>query len=114
MLATLQPWQKTLLDAAEIIKTRGLWKFPDLESWADESQCALSATMASAPDLATYDAARAALSKHIGVEDVARWNDRPERTADEVIRALQEAAQTSVPPHGVSDDLGREEGAGNG
>lgn len=93
MLAKLQPWQKTLLDAAEIIKRDGHWKASD-DCGAPKSQCIISATMAAAPDHATYETACANLCVALGSNSgaVMDWNDAPERTADEVIAALQSAA----------------------
>jgi hypothetical protein len=92
MLAKLEPHQQTLLRAAEIIRERG---------WASayhrtSGHCAHTAIGA---DGWTADAATAVQSfiNHLGgksVEDIWNWNDAPERTAAEVIKALTEAALT--------------------
>lgn len=96
MLAKLQPWQKTLLDAAEIIKTHG-WAAIGRPHPAG-SVCAYVAIMrvASVNGVASGNAVRAFV-RGIGghdEEDIFRWNDAPERTKAEVIKALQAAALT--------------------
>ena len=97
MLAKLAPHQQTLLRAAEIIRERGLYKGD--YGTPGEPRCVLGALREAAGDetgFATEEAASCLMS-HLGREALcpSLWNDAPERTADDVVAALQAAALTS-------------------
>jgi putative intracellular protease/amidase len=86
--------------AADVIAERGHCK-GDYEG-PDGSVCAIGALLVAiaggpadplnARQFHTYMSARDWASDVVG-NAVARWNDAPERTADEVIAALREAAR---------------------
>ena len=78
--------------AAERIREVGLAKGATRR--ADGSMCALGAISWATGEsgFARYCAGRGLMLTVIGTEWVAEWNDAPERTADEVIAALEAAA----------------------
>lgn len=80
-----------LRDAAELIRRDGLCK----GSYSDIAgrRCAIGALMAaSGTGQKPYMCARTALGTFLGNHSISAWNDEPERTADEVISALESAA----------------------
>jgi hypothetical protein len=101
MLAILQPWQKTLLEAAEIIKTQGWCQHASMTLGG--RVCLLGAVALAkngyiAPGgLSDLPVEVRLLVTSTGVPNadaLVDWNNAPERTADEVIKALKDAALT--------------------
>lgn len=97
----LQAWQKVLLDAADIIETRGWCQ----NHYGDEDDgfCAIGAMQravgyragsigGAVPMSLTVAYEKLQLSLKIG-RRVSSWNDASNRTKEEVIQALREAAQ---------------------
>lgn len=79
-----------LMDAADILRKHG---------WCQRALCddvgrycalgAISAAGTNALNLTT-----GVLAKHLGIVWISEWNNAPERTAEEVIAALEDAALT--------------------
>lgn len=83
---------RALLDAADYIEKHG-WCQGEVFG-PDDAVCAIGAIMATATNLGILDRAAGLLARYldIGIDRVARWNDDPSRTKDQVISALREAA----------------------
>ena len=83
----LAPWQKTLVDAADLIEKQGWCQ----HKYSDQGR---SCTMGAMTSMHHFDIvkARENLSAVIGTSDITMWNDAPERTAEEVVNALRKAA----------------------
>lgn len=96
-------WRKALLKAAELIRTHGLAK------WRREDECgrlclqgAISKALTGDAEGRDSDRATNAVHRHLIAMGVPReltspngnaiWNNQPERTADQVINALEAAA----------------------
>lgn len=97
MLAKLPPAQKALLDAAQYIREHGWCQYTT--ETVDGRVCAMGAIYrAVSPPVSLYVSPAAGpvqiLGHYLGVEFIGEWNDRPERTAEEVIAALEQAALT--------------------
>lgn len=95
MLAKLSPWQKTLLEAAEIIKKNGHRK--GAAGSMGTARCVVGAICeagfhAGGRSQSVIDEACNRVQQLVVPTNIVDWNDAPERTADEVIKALQEAA----------------------
>jgi hypothetical protein len=102
-----EPWRATLLRAADLIREHGLAKYTQQDS--EGRMClhgAISIAATGKPfcelDAPIYCEASAAVRRHllalgvsrdlIGNDGCAQWNNKPERTADQVIAALEGAA----------------------
>jgi hypothetical protein len=61
---------------------------------SDGSMCARGAILRATENMDPRlpDDAEDRLAAHVGWETIVGWNDYPDRTADEVIRAMREAA----------------------
>jgi hypothetical protein len=96
-----EQWQIDLLKAARFIRENGLQK-NHLEG--PDGYCLLGAITAAACSLDDYKAATKAVIERVrmcfdgshSAGILARWNDRPERTAQEVIDLLERAAGDTV------------------
>lgn len=105
----IEEWREVLLRAADIVRARGLAKWTQMAQ--DGSVCiqgaiSLAATGAIYGNGPLYCRASTAVKSHLvtigasmPVRDVhgygnANWNNKPERTADEVIAVLETAART--------------------
>lgn len=99
----LEPWRRVLIDAAGHIRTRGWCQF----SAEDEngSVCAggaISLAASNSPtkwgDVPLFEEAcervRLYLGYNVGYAFPSGWNNEPERTADDVINALEGAARS--------------------
>lgn len=91
MLAKLPPTKQALLDAAQYIRVHG-WKRG--LGRHQGPRCAIGALLSVASYGGQVDDAAACLRNELSIGDLAAWNDHPSRTADEVIRALEQAALT--------------------
>lgn len=94
-VAELEPWRKALLDAAEYIRVHGHCKGRGIAE--DGSVCAIGALhkatggrMPVEERFILYDK----LGCHTNARGLVRWNDAPERTKEDVIRALTECARS--------------------
>ncbi|SRR5258708_3522115 len=95
---SLEPWQKVLLDAADLIERRGLAKGAFVRN--GEALCVMGAVLmarygylALGRDDPDERAACDIFRKHINVSDITDWNDVPSRTKAEVVGALRGAAK---------------------
>ncbi len=104
----VEPWRNVLLDAAEIVRERGLAKY-DLED-ANGHVCIHGAIRLAAygyvdghgrigskeiePCQALCDYLRQTGAENVFGIGAANWNNEPNRTADEVIAALEGAARS--------------------
>lgn len=94
--------RQALQRAAEIIQTRGLHKHsmgrygePRCAAGALAEACGDTGSGLTAKGRDLFLEAREALRRSSGLTGlIADWNDAPERTADDVIKALQQAALT--------------------
>jgi hypothetical protein len=91
----LEPWRQWLLTAAEMIARYGHCKHAMYHE--DGRMCLYGALQKAQPLFSNASIYRItdALSKvtHVtSAHDLIAWNDRPERTKEEVINALREAA----------------------
>lgn len=87
-----EPWRKALMDAAGLIRKEGWCQNSFGPTWGPS--CLVGAIFKTAGvSQITADAVRA-VTDHIGGESPMWWNDRPGRTAEEVIAALESAAQS--------------------
>lgn len=91
----LEPWRKALLDAAEYIRVHGHCK-GQFEAPSGEA-CAVGAIILAnhgGEAIAAIRRNRAfdAFTDYLGGA-VSTWNDAPERTEEDVIRALTECAR---------------------
>lgn len=94
----LTPVAKALLDAADYIEQNGHCKHSYHEHVVGGGNvppraCAIGALRMFA-DNDVRDEAETRIKKHIGSDYIYRWNDRPERTAEEVVSTMREAAIT--------------------
>ena len=90
MLAKLAPHKQALLDAADYIRKHGWCQG---ESFGEgETVCAAGAIWS--VNIDQWEDAMWALADHIGTPNVGDWNDKPDRTKEEVIAALEQAALT--------------------
>lgn len=92
----LTPVAKALLDAADYIEANGHCKRSYTEHVVGGGDvhpraCAIGAISLFAHN-DVRDQATKRLADHVGVVLVYRWNDAHERTADEVVAAMREAA----------------------
>ncbi len=101
----LEPWQKLLLDAADLIEKGGLAKhrFAISKSDGNTSYCAAGALTAAdhAKEFlsmsVTGKTAFARFNAYIGpTRSISTWNDKPERTKEEVVTALRAAVEQEV------------------
>jgi len=91
--------------AADLIEANGLHKGEATPGHATASTAAQQAILAGAPcctvgalftaspQSGAYRAFRRWLSDSVGPIDIITWNDAPERTQQEVVTALREAAE---------------------
>lgn len=89
----LEPWQKVLMDAADVIEKRG-WCKGRLES-ADGAVCTMGALIKAVSGAVLGGAYRTASSRfeaYIGTKHVGMWNDNPSRTKEQVVFALCDCA----------------------
>ncbi len=86
----VQPWQETLLDAADQLERRGWCQGRTVDN--EGRMCALGALIAVAGH-ATHDEwlAHVKLQEVVG-DRVDLWNDAPERTKEDVVAAFRQAA----------------------
>ena len=90
--------------AADYIERTGLNKGHTSELWLTDTSrgavakgakcCTLGALWAFDYDDYEEGADRSPLSEFLSVDSVATWNDAPERSADEVVAALREFAES--------------------
>jgi hypothetical protein len=94
----LEDWQKLLLEAAEILETRG---WIQGEMCTDEGFCTLGAINRAGYDVGNTapitTAILAVIAKigappTMGPRAIARWNDTYGRTKEEVVHTLRDAA----------------------
>lgn len=88
----LEPWRSALLLAAAEIRRRGLCKGRSMPE--PGPVCIYGGMSASRVPDATRMEAISRLEYYLGIAHAIDWNDAPERTADEVIAALEEAARS--------------------
>lgn len=99
--------QKVLLDAADLVEKRGLAKYTqqdDLGRVCLHGAISIAATGETFRVTPAYQAASAAMYRYLqstgqgkylqGKMHCAEWNNRPERTQEEVAAALRGAAET--------------------
>lgn len=90
--------REVLLAAAEEIERSGLHKgeyWPNPSRWTEGPCCTVGAVRRACGtrfDTTSVEDAVSVLERRLRCE-VARWNDAPERTASDVIRALRAAAE---------------------
>jgi hypothetical protein len=101
---TLEPWQRILYAAADLIEEHGWCQHVPRDSHGHI--CVFTALLTDAP----ADAWRAcqALERYCGLTKpyyVTRWNDMPGRTKDEVLNALRGAATFGVANQKESGDV---------
>ncbi len=95
---TEEPWRKALRDAAELIRTRGHCKGDYTD--ASGALCLVGAIRVVTGCGLAYESAASgeciALTLRVAqtIPDVLDFNDAPERTAEEVISALESAARS--------------------
>ena len=89
---TLKPWQRLLLDAADLLEKYG-WCQGSYHN-RQHQFCMVGAVWAAAKTEVLNTAVKEASNHLIEITgpDITGWNDRPERTREEIIAALRKAA----------------------
>jgi hypothetical protein len=81
-----EPWQQTLFEAAQYLRRHGWGQTLD-------KPCILHAILQVAYNRTEYFKAVGALTRRLGEDSAAEWNDRPGRTKVEAITALELSAE---------------------
>lgn len=85
----LEPWRKTLLDAADYMERNGHCQGAYQR---DGAVCVLGAIIKTTDGRFDRSSAAIELCKYLHIHDLPRWNDQPGRTKAEVVDVMRECA----------------------